>query len=311
MSKGSFYYLHEEPGYLKISGKDRLDFLQRQTTNDLHNLSMDQPVVTVLTSPAGRILDVLWIIDEGGDSYGVLTLPGQREQTARFLNSRIFFMDKVSIETTDDFLQVDLLSDSLPGILHDLGVDGYPNEKNITHIEFNHFPIKVLTHPHLNPRFLILRESGEQAFSIFKDSELQSLSPDEYHVRRIESGLPAAGHELIEDYTPLEIGFRWAISDNKGCYTGQEVIARQVNYDKITRHLVGLKIEDMPKDKLSVFSIENGQPVGTVTSAALSPRFGPIALAVVKRPFHLPGTELRLRSSNQEMSARTNALPFT
>ena len=127
---------------------------------------------------------------------------------------------------------------------------------------------------------------------------------------RIEKGIPAAGHELVEDYTPLEIGFRCAISDNKGCYTGQEVIARQINYDKVTKHLVGLCLEKIPLENLTLYSGENNQPAGKVTSSELSPRFGPIALAVVKRPFHEPGTELFLRFDDAELPALVNKLPF-
>jgi folate-binding protein YgfZ len=309
--KNSYYYQYKNPGYLKISGPDRLDFLQRQTTNDLSLLSAGKSLATVLTSPAGRILDVLWVIHEDDETYGVLTLPGQGEHTENFLKRRIFFMDKVTLENrSDELLQIDLIGDGTADLLHDLGVNSDPSDNPTTSIKLNESPVKVLMHPHLGPRLLISSVGVDQILSGFNDLQVQSLSAKEYQILRIEKGIPAAGHELVEDYTPLEINYRWAISDNKGCYTGQEVIARQINYDKVTRHLIGLSLEKIPQENLTLYSRENDQPAGKVTSSEKSPRFGPIALAVVKRPFHEPGTELFLRLDDAELPALVNKLPF-
>ena len=75
-------------------------------------------------------------------------------------------------------------------------------------------------------------------------------------------------------------------------------------------HLVGLSLEKIPQENSTLYSRENDQPAGKVTSSEKSPRFGPIALAVVKRPFHEPGTELFLRLDNEELPARVKKLPF-
>jgi folate-binding protein YgfZ len=305
------YFQHEDPGYLRISGPDRLAFLQRQTTNDIGLLSPDHPLITVLTSPAGRILDVLWVIDEGDETYGVLTLPGMGDQTAEFLNSRIFFMDKVSIEkSSDDLIQIDLFEDGISDLLQELGRPGDSVEKNLFATNLAEIPVRILTHNEMGPRFLVPGGYGEQVIAVFEKMNSQQLSAEDYEILRVERGIPAAGHELVEDYTPLEIGFRWAISENKGCYTGQEVIARQVNFDKVTRQLVGLTIEGTPHTGDTLYTQENNQPAGKITSQTLSPRFGVIALAVIKRPFHQPGTKLSLNEGDPVLKAVTHALPF-
>ena len=305
------YFQHEDSGYLRISGPDRLVFLQRQTTNDIGLLSPDHPLITVLTSPAGRILDVLWVIDEGDETYGVLTLPGMGDQTAEFLNSRIFFMDKVSIEkSSDDLIQIDLFEDGISDLLQELGRPGDSVEKNLFATNLAEIPVRILTHNEMGCRFLVPGGYGEQVIAVFEKMNSQQLSAEDYEILRVERGIPAAGHELVEDYTPLEIGFRWAISENKGCYTGQEVIARQVNFDKVTRQLVGLTIEGTPHTGDTLYAQENNQPAGKITSLALSPRFGVIALAVIKRPFHQEGTELSLNNGDQVLKAVTHTLPF-
>ena len=310
IDQGNSYYQLENPGYLRISGLDRLDFLQRQTTNDMRRLSSEHPLVTVLTSPSGRILDILWVFDEGNDSYGVLTLPGQGAQTTDFLNARIFFKDKVSIENLDNnFLQFDLFGEGNEGILRELGTNTEP-ENFLSDFMLEDVPVMVLMNHQLGHRLLAPSDHQDQIISAFAEHGLQPISPEEYQIQRIENGIPAAGHELVEDYTPLEIGFRWAISDNKGCYTGQEVIARQVNYEKVTRHLVGLRLENITGEIATLYSQENDQPVGKITSVTSSPRFGPIALAVVKRPFHEPGIELFFRTEEQKLQGLTTELPF-
>ncbi len=126
-----------------------------------------------------------------------------------------------------------------------------------------------------------------------------------YTARRVELGRPAPGHELTEDYNPLEAGLAWACSPNKGCYTGQEIIARQVTYDKVTKTLVGLLCggEVAAGDDV----LADGHAVGKVTSAAYSPALQqPVALAVVKRPHNQAGGILAIG----DVTAQVAALPF-
>lgn len=96
----------------------------------------------------------------------------------------------------------------------------------------------------------------------------------------------------------------------KGCYTGQEVIARQVNFDKVTKQMVGLRLEEDLNSGKRVWSLENRQPAGNVTSFATSPRLGSIALAVLKRPFHEPGTQVVVGEQEQGVGGVVVPLPF-
>jgi folate-binding protein YgfZ len=304
------FYEQEKPGYLRIAGDDRHAFLQRQTTNDINLLSPERSLVTMLTSPAGRILDVLWVIDED-EAFGVLTLPGQGEQTFNFLSGRIFFMDKVSlVNASQEICQIDLLGPGASEFLHELGAIRNQQDNETLTIKIAQAPVRVLFQRNTGHHLLIPKESCHQVLNELENNGAAPLSPESYAIIRIETGLPAAGHELTEDYTPLETGFQWTVSDNKGCYTGQEVIARQVNYDKITRQLVGLLMNDVPQIGDSLYPLDKEQPVGKITSMALSQRFGPIALAIVKRPFHQPGNELITHKEEQSITASTTTLPF-
>lgn len=304
------FFLHENPGYLEITGKDRLAFLQRQSTNDINLLSPERSLITVLTSPTGRILDVLWAIDEG-EAIGILTLPGQGKKTFGFLQSRIFFMDQVRlVDASLEICQIDLIGKGVHELLQEFGATPSPADNSAGHIQIGQIAGRVLFHENIGLRLLIPREAYQKVQTELQNRGGIQLSEESYEILRIETGIPAANHELTEDYTPLEVGYRCTVSDDKGCYTGQEVIARQVNYDKITRQLVGLRMSDIPDIGDTLYPEAKEQPVGNITSTALSPRFGPIALAVVKRPYDKPGSELVALSEEQSISAVTTPLPF-
>ena len=305
------YYKIDEPGFLRISGQDQITFLQRQTSNDLNLLSQDNILTSVLTSPTGRIINVLTIFHEE-EQLGALTLPGLGSQAVEFLRSRIFFMDKVSVEdASHKMVLLDLLGPKVEELVQHFGAqDTLTDDDRIQPISINGFPTKYLSQRVFGQRLLIPNEGAGEVIDALKDFGGSALSSDAYEILRIEKGIPAAGHELVEEYTPLETGFQWAVSESKGCYTGQEVLARQINYDKITRQLVGLDLVEVQNPGDTLWSLDAGKQVGAITSSALSPDYGPIALGVVKRPFNQSGTELRVGDKNDGELAKITSLPF-
>jgi folate-binding protein YgfZ len=114
---------------------------------------------------------------------------------------------------------------------------------------------------------------------------------------------------LNADYTPLENNMNWAISSTKGCYTGQEVIARQITYDKVTRKLVGVRLGAEVAVGSTVFA--GKQAAGTVTSTALSSKFGPIALAMIKRPHNETGADVTIGDQDSGVLGTVADLPFS
>ena len=129
--------------------------------------------------------------------------------------------------------------------------------------------------------------------------------------QRILLGLPADGHELTEDHNPLEAGLRDAVSFDKGCYVGQEVVARLQNYDKVARSIWGLWLpagESPPEIGTPLLLGE--RQVGAITSATLPPGFErPVALAYVKCRHAAAGLELRVGSPSSTRATLVE-LPF-
>jgi folate-binding protein YgfZ len=133
------------------------------------------------------------------------------------------------------------------------------------------------------------------------EADLEALE-----ILRVESGTPRLGAELGEDVLPPEARLDAAVSTTKGCYTGQEVVARIRSRGQVKHLLVGLRFEgDEPPTPGTPIEVD-GKRVGEVTSAAHSPQAGAIALGFVTRPHDAPGSEVRVAGR----PARVASLPF-
>jgi folate-binding protein YgfZ len=157
----------------------------------------------------------------------------------------------------------------------------------------------------------IMREKLTEAA---KSVGARACGLEAFEIARIEAGIPRFGADMDETTNPLEAGLEArAISFNKGCYIGQEVISRIQTYSEVAKKLRGLRLDDALKtlpakgDKL----FHDNKEAGYVTSATMSPKLnGNIALGYVKREMNQPGTQLILRTAAGESRARIVELPF-
>ncbi len=308
-------YRVSNTGILRIGGPDRSAFLQRQTTNDLELLAPGHMLTTILTSATGRVLDVLTILDLPSEdppsgAYLAVTLPGKGSHTAEFLRKKIFFMDKVTVEDASEAYSLFTLAG--PGAaraLQESGLSAPPAGLEVQTATLNGGQVLVFGLPaHLGAGAGLLGEStrtGELAERLTR-AGVRTIDRETAEILRIENGLPAVEGELNGDYTPLETNLEWAISATKGCYTGQEVIARQITYDKVTRQLAGIRLAAETAVGEQVRA--DGKAAGTITSWARSPHGGVLALAVLKRPHHEPGTRVQVGEPGQ--AGEVQALPF-
>src|SRR4051794_2714759 len=118
--------------------------------------------------------------------------------------------------------------------------------------------------------------------------------PQAFEAARIEAGMPWYGIDFNEENLPQEVGHdRQAISFTKGCYLGQETVARIDALGHVNQRLVGLRFSGRELPEVGIELTHEGRTVGSVTSAAFLPRVdAPIALAMVRREANAPGTRL-------------------
>lgn len=311
------YFIQSAAGYLRVSGPDQIAFLQRQTTNDLKLLQPQHTLLNVLTSSTARILDVFYLFqstDEDGEKViDAISLPGRVAETSSFLKSRIFFMDKVAVrDMSAEMAQIDLIGPQASPMLEKAGAVQVPAVNAIVDIEIRSVNLRVLRTDAtfgLGYRLLLPSQDSGKILQALEEAGAAQLSPENYLILRVEAGQPEANYELTADYTPLETGLEAAVADNKGCYTGQEIIARQITYDKVTQSLCGLYLEEACDAGERVWA--EGKAIGKLTSSVRSARFGTIGLAVLKRPYNTPQTRLRVGSQSEGGTpAVVASLPF-
>jgi folate-binding protein YgfZ len=143
------------------------------------------------------------------------------------------------------------------------------------------------------------------------DQGAQPAGLDVYHILRLESGTPEYGLDIDDSNLPQEVDRdARAISFTKGCYLGQETICRIRDLGHANRKLAGLRIEGTNAPAPGSRVLRDSQEIGRVTSSAVSPRLGVLALAYLRRGHHDAGIEVEVEMASQRLPARISALPF-
>jgi tRNA-modifying protein YgfZ len=260
----------------RITGADRLRFLNGQITNDLRKTSETSAIEACVLNAKGKT-DAHIYVSAPGDSFLVDVASDLRE-TLKIRLERYVIADDVQIEDVTEQLSLfHVLSQQAPALEHG--------------------------------RIVSVRRFAEPGWDIWGDSvqhhgSLQELSSrwtfcdsDATEVMRIEQGIPRWGRELTSDIIPIEANLEQrAIDYQKGCYIGQEVISRIKMSGQTNKRLCGLiSLDDLPlrpRMKLAAPSAP-GKEIGWITSATRSETIGKeIALGYVKRGFNNAGTKL-------------------
>ncbi|MEX1248876.1 MAG: glycine cleavage T C-terminal barrel domain-containing protein [Anaerolineales bacterium] len=298
------YYVTPQPGSLRFKGETRREYLQRQTTNNLDLLNPQRALPSLLTAANGRILEYFTLLDDG-DSIGMLTQPRHGPGLATYFQKRIFFNDKVSVENLRaQQSQIEIHGSQAADLLLKFGFRP-PELDEVIDQQWESCRIRAIGEQGFGPdlKFRVLLPAA--AVGQFTDELAGLFIPALQHatreVLRIEAGL-AGDPEFNNVYTPFEVGLARLVSADKGCYTGQEVLARQVTYDKIVRQLVRIQAIASLERGADIFA--EGKVVGKLSSVAHSPRLGAIGLAVIRRPCDEIGTTLEVHQPAGIITAR-------
>jgi folate-binding protein YgfZ len=310
-------------GRLRVTGAKRFDLLGRLTTNDLRGIAPGQGAQTCLLTDKGRILDDLRLY-AGEDHYVLVTSPGNQLRVKETIE-RLRFRDDVTIEDiTPVTAMISLFGPQSPhlleGVTHAHGLGALPPHHHAV-VAVDQRSFTAARTADVGGGGFNLIVAGEAAAQVWKTllgrGDPYGVSPlgeEAYEMVRIETGLPRFGRELTEEYNPLEARLDAAISWTKGCYVGQEVIARLDSRQKISKLLVGLWLEPGPVPEAGS-PIESpdrpGSEVGRLTSVSPSLDFRRvIGLGYVRNERSNPGTLLVVASPEDRVNAEVAALPF-
>ncbi len=300
------------------TGPDLLDLLQRLGTGDLRVLEPDRGRPTVLTSPKGRIVQRLFVHHLGEAGLLLVGGPGAAAPLLDHLR-RFTFAERTGLaDRSADLCHLAVFGPRAPAALEALEL-GRPERWSSVRATRDGRSVYVLGEDGLTgDGFSIVSEIGAGP-SLWRSLAIGvahaggcaagDLALEAWRVLR---GVPASGHELTEDTNPLEAGLDEDVSFSKGCYVGQEVVARLKTYDKVSRGLVGLRLPvgtSVPAPGTPLYL--DGQPVGRLTSAVVPPGWNaPVALAIVKRRAGEPGAELIVGERAEVVVARVVTLPM-
>ncbi|MEW6754032.1 MAG: aminomethyltransferase family protein [Candidatus Latescibacterota bacterium] len=300
-------------GRILASGPDHLDFLHRMTTNHLLSVPPGAGAESVFVDSRGRILDLGAFYRTGGQTLIVLS-PGAAGPIAAWLDRFVFAEDLALRDVTEQTAMVELAGPQAGRLAHQaLGIDlaaAAPHQVLDAGEERWLLRCDHIGAPGL--RACGRPEAMAALWTALASAGASPIGEEAWEILRVEEGTPARGRELTEEHNPWEAGLERAVHLAKGCYIGQEVVARLEAYDKVKQRLAGLVLDagalPSPGSRLSA----GGKEAGIVTSAVLSPALGrAIALAYVRRAFCAPGTRLTWEDRGEARQAVVAPLPFT
>jgi folate-binding protein YgfZ len=320
-------------GRLRLTGRKRVDLLHRLCTQDLKSLAAGQGARAAMLTDKGRLIDDLRL-SLFDDHLLLITSPGRAEGLKRHIES-LRFRDDVSIEEiTAHTAMILIAGPRAAGLLADAvaagRADAGPAASWTDLPRHHHREVSVAGVPLTASRAAGLHEASfrlvmpaegapavwEALLAAGASHGALPMGEDAHEVRRIERGVPRAGREITEEHNPLEARLDDAISWTKGCYIGQEVVARLDSRQKVSRLLSGLRLADdaagtvRPGDTLEAPE-RPGVPAGRVTSVAEPPASDrALALAYVRQDLSAPGTSIRVVSAGRTIAATVSDLPF-
>ncbi|MXX39564.1 MAG: aminomethyl transferase family protein [Gemmatimonadetes bacterium] len=277
---------------LYMCGADHLDFLHRMTSNDFHNLQIGYGLETVFIEQRARILDLATCY-RGPHATALILSPDSRAAIPAWLDRFIFTEALELTDQTDETAMFELVGPHAAQLV-----------TRVLNANLATFQDHQLLDSQVADDLWLARTAGPglRAFGppdAVKDlwqrlatAGARPIDSKTWEILRVEQGLPLLGRELIQNYNPWEAGLGRAIHLDKGCYIGQEVIARLDTYDKVKQHLVGLRLSVAELPPTGQPLRDGAREVGRITSAVHSPSLGPIALAYVRRSACAEGTAL-------------------
>eukprot|EP00741_Cyanophora_paradoxa_P000108 tig00000057_g104.t1 len=270
-------------GRLKLSDADCVAFLHNQSTNDIQKLKSGQGCDTCLVTAQARLIDLALAL-RTDDNIILLVSPNKQKALAKHFDKYIFFQDKVKVEDlTSKTACFTLIGPSARDVLGRMSID----VRDMCGLTYAH-KFFSFQRPSGRMDVMLVRNSGltaegftivvnaDQAADLWSFLEAQGARPlgtRAWNKLRVKDGRPAAGLELTEEYNPLEAGLWHAVSLDKGCYIGQETLARLNTYKGVKTQIWGLTVSGAaaggrrPAAGDPIFS-EEGEKIGVVSSVA-------------------------------------------
>jgi folate-binding protein YgfZ len=286
VTEGAGLLDRSERGKLGLTGKDAKEFLHGQVTQDINGLSPGHGAYAAFLTPKGKMLGDLRVLSLGPPTTPTeeLLLDTERVALQPLFNMIRRYSLGYAVELHKRTIECGLLSIIGP-LADDLVARARVTLGDAEHdhvaFELGGAPVRAIR-TDVGVDLLFASEALDAVRSAALDAGAVEVGEEAVECLRIEHGRPRYGIDLDDSVIPQEAGLNQrAVSFTKGCYVGQETVARLFYRGKPNRELRGLSSAELLPVGTELTLEE--RVVGTVTSSAVSPRLGPIALAIVRR----------------------------
>ena len=258
-------------GRIKVSDNDRLRFLHNQSTNDFESLKSGQGCDTVFVTSTARTIDLAsaYVTD---DAVLLLVSPNRREYLMQWLDKYIFFADKVNLsDLTNETVSFSIIGSQSDAVVEKLGADEIIGKQIGTHIPIPNLEgdtenIIAVGSGLASPGYTLILNANqkEKIWSKIIEAGAVEIQDNDWEMLRILQGRSQPESELTDDYNPLEVGLWQTVSFDKGCYIGQETIARLNTYKGVKQNLWGINLNAAAE--LGTVITVGDEKVGKLTS---------------------------------------------
>lgn len=291
-------------GVIEVADADRLAFLHNQSTNTFQQRRPGEGCDTVFVTATGRMIDLATVLIRP-EACWLIVSPQRRTDLLTRLDKYIFFSDRVQLrDRTADLAVLSLVgaeADTLIEQLAAVSPSGWAAGEHHT-IRLDGIEVELQRSSGLaEPGLTLVVPRDRQAAIAALLTEAGAMAAD-WSDLRLHQGRPSADAEITEDYNPLEAGLWDCIRFDKGCYIGQETIARLNTYQGVKQRLFGLRAE-APLTVGTTLTTPTGEKAGRITSVSGDGRF---ALAYIRTAASESGTTVLANG----IPATTVELPY-
>jgi len=284
---------------VEITGSERAEFLNRLCTNKLDQICPGEGCETFLADANGRVLHHLFVY-AGPESLVLQTAAGRGPNLCSHLDHYLIREDVQLHDRTSQWGELILAGPKSADVLQRLIAANLPGgDAYLANFHANWGGRPLMIRRLQDRGFLSFHLAGESAdmgplWRDLRQLDVAACGMRALETVRIEEGFPVIGLDITEKTLPQEVGRNEkAISFNKGCYLGQEIVARIDSRGAVNKVLSGIRFNTSDVPPAGGKLTHADQPAGQITSAAYSPAFGAsVALAYVARQFHEPGAVL-------------------
>jgi folate-binding protein YgfZ len=278
LTEGAGLLDRSERGKLALSGPGAKEFLEGQVTNDVEALDSGQGVYAAFLSPKGKMLGDLRVLDLGDELF----LDTERSALQELFNMIRRYRIGYDVELHKRTVERGLLSLIGPEARAVAGARDLPEQEHANAaVDVDGTDVRLVA-TDVGVDLLCDAADTDALAAALRGRGAEDVDEAAAEVLRVETGRPRYGIDLDDTVIPQEAGLNErAVSFTKGCYVGQETVARLHYRGKPNRHLRGLRLSAPAArgDELRL----GERVVGKVGTAVVSPRRGPVALALVRR----------------------------